>query len=129
MDAPAYVMLFDGDCGICGSVSRWIHAIDFRRRIRVEPIRASNNLLAAIPPERVFDTFYMVDPDGQVTMGGDALPTLIEAFPIGTGFARLLRGSRPLMGGLRDFYAFLTRFRDRLVCRVDFAGTSAGSAR
>ena len=129
MDAPAYVLLFDGDCGICGAVSRWVHALDVARRIRVEPIDASNELLSAIPRERLFDAFHMVAPDGRVTTGGEAVPTLIEAFPIGTGFARLLRGSRPLMDRVHGVYGFLTRFRDRLVCRVDFAAMSAGSGR
>lgn len=129
MDAREYVLLFDGDCRICSALPRWIHALDLARRIRVEPIDASNDLLSAIPREQLFDAFHMVAPDGRVTTGGDAVPTLIEAFPIGMGFARLLRGSRPLMDRVHGFYGFLTRFRDRLVCRVDFAAKSVGSGR
>ena len=123
--AAEYVMLFDRDCGICSAVGRWIHALDVRRHIRLEPIQAGNELLAEIPEERRLDVFYVVTPAGHVSMGGDAVPTLIEAFPIGAGFAHVLRGSASLMSVVRAAYAFLTRFRDRLVCRLDLSSTSA----
>ena len=69
----------------------------------------------------------MIDPGGRITSAGDAVPTLIEAFPMGVGFARVLRGSEALMRRVRRSYVFLARFRDRLVCRVAPAETSAGS--
>src|SRR3989442_14714012 len=76
----------------------------------------------------MLDAWHMVAPNGLVTTGGDAVPTLVGAFPIGAGFGRLLRGSSHLMRQVHRFYAFLTRFRDRLVCRLDAAPPSAGSA-
>src|SRR5205809_7290484 len=76
----------------------------------------------------MLDARHMVAPNGQVTTGGDAVPTLVGAFPIGAGFGRLLRGSSGLMVQVHRLYAFLTRFRDRLVCRVDAAPPSARSS-
>jgi len=56
------------------------------------------------------------------------VPTVIEALPMGAGLGRVLRDSDVLMAQVHGFYRFLTRFRERLVCRVDFAATSGGSA-
>jgi predicted DCC family thiol-disulfide oxidoreductase YuxK len=126
--AGPYVLLYDRDCGICSAVSRWIHRVDLRGRIRVESIQSGRALLAGIPEERMLDAMHIVTPDGQVTTGGDAVPTLVGAFPIGAGLGRLLQGSSGLMRQVRRFYAFLTRFRDRLVCRLDAAPPSADSS-
>ncbi|TLZ74201.1 MAG: DUF393 domain-containing protein, partial [Methanobacteriota archaeon] len=115
------------DCGICSAVSRWIRAIDWRGRIRLASIQSSRSILVGIPEDRMLDALHVVSPDGRITTGGDAVPTLIGAFPIGAGVERILRGSAALMGVVHRFYGFLTRFRDRLVCRLEPAGTSAGS--
>jgi len=128
MAGPSYVLLYDRDCGICSALSRWIRAIDIRGRIRFEPIQSGRGLLQGIPEERMLDAWHMVAPNGQVTTGGDAVPTLVGAFPIAAGLGRLLRGSSSLMRAVHRFYAFLTRFRDRLVCRLDAAPPSAGSS-
>src|SRR2546422_4564858 len=127
MAGPSYVLLYDRDCGICSALSRWIRAVDVRRRIRFESIQSGRGLLKGIPEDRMLDAWHMVAPNGQVTTGGDAVPTLVGAFPIGAGFGRLLRGSSGLMRAVHRFYAFLTRFRDRLVCRLDAAPPAARS--
>src|SRR3989442_6478406 len=128
MAGPSYVLLYDRDCGICSSLSRWMRAVDIRGRIRFESIQTGRGLLKEIPEDRMLDAWHMVAPNGQVTTGGDAVPTLVGAFPIGAGFGRLLRGSSHLMRQVHRFYAFLTRFRDRLACRLDAAPPSAGSS-
>src|SRR2546422_9246948 len=128
MAGPSYVLLYDRDCGICSALSRWIRAADIRRRIRFQSIQSGRALLKGIPEDRMLDAWHMVAPDGLVTTGGDAVPTLVGAFPIGAGFGRLLRGSSGLMRQVHRLYAFLTRFRDRLVCPLDAAPPSARSA-
>jgi predicted DCC family thiol-disulfide oxidoreductase YuxK len=127
MAANEYLLLLDGDCGICGALGRWIKAADLRHRIRLGTIQSSRELLRDIPDDRIFDAFHVVSPSGQLSTGGDAVPFVIEALPMGAGFGRMLRGSRGLMAQVRRLYGFLTRFRDRLLCRVAFGGTSAGS--
>src|SRR2546425_8095154 len=112
--AGPYVLLYDRDCGICSALSRWIHRVDLRGRIRFESIQSGRALLTGIPEERMLDAWHIVTPDGAVTTGGDAVPTLVGAFPIGAGLGRLLAGSSGLMRqGLRHF-AFPTRVRDPL---------------
>ena len=127
MSAREYVLLFDGECGLCGAFGRWVHAADLRRRIRIRTAQSSRGLLRGVPDDQVLAVFHMVDPGGRITSAGDAVPTLIEAFPMGAGLARVLRGSDALMGRVRRSYRFFVRFRDRLVCRVAPAATSAGS--
>lgn len=129
MASREYVLLFDRDCGICSAMSRWIRAVDLRRRIHLRPIQSSRNLLREIPESRILDAFHIVAPGGRVTTGGDAVPTLIEALPMGAGLGRILQASPALMSRVRRFYDFLTRFRESLVCPVDLAATSAGSVR
>src|SRR2546428_711365 len=126
MSGP-YVLLYDRDCGICSALSRWIHRVDVRGRIRFESIQSGRALLTGIPDERMLDAWHIVTPDGHVTTGGDAVPTLVGAFPIGAGLGRLLAGSSGLMRQGHRLYAFLTRVRDRLLCRLDAAPPSAGS--
>src|SRR5438876_5748365 len=78
METGEYILLFDRDCGICSALSRWIGAADLRHRIRVRTIQSSRELLRGIPDERMLDAFHIVAPSGQLTTGGDAVPTLIE---------------------------------------------------
>ncbi len=114
MSAREYVLLFDGECGVCGAFGRWVHAADLRRRIRIRPAQSSRDLLPGVPDDQVLAVFHMIDPGGRITSAGDAVPTLIE-------------GSEALMRRVRQAYLFLARFRDRLACRVAPAETSAGS--
>src|SRR2546428_8487343 len=115
MSGP-YVLLYDRDCGICSALSRWIHRVDVRGRIRFESIQSGRALLTGIPDERMLDAWHIVTPDGHVTTGGDAVPTLVGAFPIGAGLGRLLAGSSGLMRQGHRPYAFLPRVPDPAAC-------------
>src|SRR5437879_11978369 len=97
METGEYILLFDRDCGVCSALSRWIGAADLRHRIRVRTIQSSRELLRGMPNERMLGAFHIVAASGQLTTGGDAVPTLIEALPMGTGFGRLLRSPQALM--------------------------------
>jgi predicted DCC family thiol-disulfide oxidoreductase YuxK len=123
MTPREYVLLFDRDCGICNAFGRWVHAVDLRRRIRLRTIQSSRDLVKGIPDDRVLDAFHVVSPNGRVTTGGDAVPTLIEALPMGAGLGSLLSDSPTLMSRVHAAYRFLTRFRERLVCHVAPAAT------
>src|SRR5207244_11934161 len=128
METGHYSLLFDRGCGICSALSRWIGAADLRHRIRVRTIQSSRELLRGIPDERMLDAFHIVAPSGQLTTGGDAVPTLSEALPMGAGFGRILRSSRGLMSRVTAYYGFLSRFRNHLAARGASATQSEGSA-
>src|SRR5207245_8862070 len=66
MAGPSYRLLYGRDCGICSAPSRWIRAVDVRRRIRFESIQSGRGLLKGIPADRMLDAWHMVAPDGQV---------------------------------------------------------------
>src|SRR3989442_1755814 len=125
--AGPYVLLYDRDCGICSALSRWIHRVDLRRRIRFESIQSGRALLTGIPEERMLDAWHIVTPDGRVTTGGDAVPTLVGAFPIGAGLGRLLAGSSGLMRQVHRLFQMLTRFPRLLACPPGSAPPSAGA--
>ena len=124
-----YILLFDRDCGICSALSRWIHRADLRRRIRLRTLQSSRDLLPGLSDDAILSAFHVISPGGRVATGGDAVPALIEALPMGAGLGRILRGSRGLMVHVHAFYRFLTRFREQLVCEVEPRGTWEGSGR
>src|SRR2546427_11544508 len=112
MSGP-YVLLYDRDCGICSALSRWIHRVDVRGRIRFESIQSGRARLIGIPDERMLDAGHIVTPDGHVTTGGDAVPTLLGALPIGAGLGRLLAVASGVVRQAHRLYDLLTRLRDR----------------
>src|SRR5438309_11530292 len=108
METGEYILLFDRDCGICSALSRWIGAADLRHRIRIRTIQSSRELLRGIPDERMLDAFHIVAPSCQLTTGGDAVPTLIDAWPVGAGVGRILRSSRGLIPRVIAFCGYRT---------------------
>lgn len=123
-----YVLLYDRDCGPCTAAARFLGALSYRHRLRPRPILDSRDLLSNVPEDRILDAFHMVTPDGRVVTGGDAVPILVEAFPLGAGASRVLRRSSTLMDLTRRAYDFVARFRDALTCRVSlgFSGPAVG---
>src|SRR5438094_10566172 len=128
MAMPSYVLLYDRDCGICSAFSRWIHIVDVRGRIRFQSIQSGRALLKGVPEERMLDAWHIVAPDGRVTTGGDAVPTLVGAFPIGAGLGHLLRESSVLLRRVHRLYACPKRFRSQLVARLAAHPPAAASA-
>src|SRR5207245_10071027 len=80
-----YVLLYDRDCGICSALSRWIHRVDLRRRIRFESIQSGRELLTGIPEERMIDACHIVIPDGRVTTVGVVFYTSVIDIPVLAG--------------------------------------------
>lgn len=82
----AWLVLYDGDCGLC----KWILALllRFDRAERLRPVALQRPevaaLLADLAPAKRMESMHLVSPDGARLSGGDALPPLL----------RLLRGGR-----------------------------------
>jgi len=114
-----YRLLYDGGCGICSSVARWVTWIDVRDRIRIMPVQTSREWLPGMSDEVAFSAVHVVSPDGRVTTGGDALTALLEALPLGSGLGRLLAGSAALQRAVHAMYGFASEFRGDLTCAVD----------
>src|SRR4051794_37864281 len=74
------LVLFDGDCGFCRFwIERW--KAQSSERIRFEPYQSAASRYPEIPKERFAEAMQMIDTDGTVYEGADAV-------------FRTLRGSR-----------------------------------
>lgn len=124
MARAAYWLLYDGTCRICTHVARWVSRVNVRRRVRVQPIQDSRDLLRGVPDAVLMSAYHIVDPEGRVTSGGDAVPVLLETLPLGRGLGRLVAGSPSLVGFAHRTYAIAVRFRAALTC-VASASVSA----
>jgi len=116
MARAAYRLLYDGTCRICTHVARWVGRIDVRARILVEPIQESRDVVRGIPDKVLVSAYHMVSPDGRVTSGGDAVPVLLQALPLGGGLGRLVADSASLMRVAHRGYDLAARFRGALMC-------------
>src|SRR5438093_12695619 len=125
MATPEYILLFDRDCGICSAFGRWVHAADLRRRIELRTIQSGRDLLRGVPEDRIFDAFHMITPSGGLATGGDAVPVLIEALPMGAGFGRILGGSGGWLSAVTSFFHFFRRSGAGLVGAVAAGPRSA----
>jgi predicted DCC family thiol-disulfide oxidoreductase YuxK len=88
MMPPAYVILYDRDCGFCKWSLDKLLLWDRARRLRPVAIQSDEGerLLAGMPPADRLDSWHLVGPDGTVSSAGAAAAPL----------ARLLPGGRPL---------------------------------
>lgn len=100
VNAP-WLVLYDGDCGLC----KWLLAVllRFDRARRLRPVALqrpeAEPLLADLVPAERMASMHLVSPDGTRTSGGEALPALLG----------LLRGGRLPAAVLGRF----PRFTDR----------------
>ena len=64
---------------------------DRRGRLRPVPLGGpeADELLAGMPHDERMASWHLVDPDGAVHSGGDALPGVFDLVPGGAPFARL----------------------------------------
>jgi predicted DCC family thiol-disulfide oxidoreductase YuxK len=122
----ARVVLFDGDCRLCLAFARLVKALDMRDRIRIRSIQDSKDLLADIPGDDILDAMHVVAPDGRVSTGGDALPSILAALTSGPPLERLLSESPATTAAMHGLYAVLAEFRGHVTCR--FGARSAFSA-
>ncbi len=113
-----YFVLYDGNCRVCTACARFVAFIDIHRRIRAQPIQESHELLRGLREDVLLDAAHAIAPDGHVTTGADAVPTLVGAL-LGTPEAEgWLRSSPSTMRTLSRFYALLVRFRGQLTCGI-----------
>lgn len=115
--APAPVLLFDGDCGLCNRIVRLLLRADRAGRLRYAPLQGSAAqayLRAQGLPTEDFDSLVFVTDWGHPAPGGYALRTdgvLAAAAVVGGGW-RLVTWMRVLPAWVRDpFYRVVARTR------------------
>lgn len=114
----SYSLLYDGDCRVCTAFARAVSFLDLRRHLRVRPIQESEALLAAIPPTERLSEAHAVSPDGRVSSGAEAMPTVIAALVGNPAIEPRLRGSPRSMALLGRSYEVLREIRGRLTCGI-----------
>jgi predicted DCC family thiol-disulfide oxidoreductase YuxK len=80
-----WLVLYDGDCGLC----KWMLAriLGHDRANRLRPINlksdAAAGLLADLTPEQQLDSWHLIAPTGERYSAGAALPPLLRLLPGG----------------------------------------------
>jgi predicted DCC family thiol-disulfide oxidoreductase YuxK len=79
-----WLVLYDGDCGLCKWLLAWLLRWDRAARLRPIALQRpeAEALLADLPPSERMTSWHLISPDGLRHSGGEAVPPLL----------RLLRG-------------------------------------
>ncbi len=114
------VLIYDGDCALCRASALWI----LRRArgaddLEILPCRSPARRLRfpQITEEVCMTAMQLVQPDGRVLAGADAVPELLRRMPRWRWLAHLfaLPGARPVA---RRVYAWIARHRVRISCQL-----------
>jgi predicted DCC family thiol-disulfide oxidoreductase YuxK len=74
------LLVFDGDCGFCRRwIERWRHATG--DRVEYAPYQDVAGGLPEIPPERFRESVQLLEPDGRVSEGAEAVFRALAAAP------------------------------------------------
>lgn len=81
-----YVVMYDDDCGFCKRLLSKFLAWDRGRRLRPVALQSeeADALLAGMPESQRMASWHLVDPDGTVRSGGEALAPLLRLLPGGS---------------------------------------------
>jgi len=111
LDRP--VLFYDGDCRFCRACARTVAALDHKGMIAMLPFDDpdAEALLASVPPERRGDSMHLVQPDGWVLSGGDALIELSRVLPGGDAFASAAWRNELLRKAFASGYRFVANHR------------------
>jgi predicted DCC family thiol-disulfide oxidoreductase YuxK len=108
-----WIVLYDGDCGICKWLLAGLLRRDRARRLRSVALQApeATELLADLTPKERMESWHLISPDGERLSGGAAIPPLLGLLPGGRPFATCVaRFPRATDHG----YRWVARNRSRL---------------
>lgn len=107
------VVLYDADCGFCTWVVDRIAARVERGAIEIVPLqgpRADELLAGRVGEREKWESWHLVEPDGTLYSGGDAVPRVLRYVKGGRAIGRAAaRFPRATAGA----YRFTARNRDR----------------
>jgi predicted DCC family thiol-disulfide oxidoreductase YuxK len=93
---PPLRVLYDGHCPFCRWTAERLRRWDRGRRLRLIPYdttREHPELAEAVAGERLGDAVHVVDGEGRMTRGGDAMLAVVALLPGGGPVVRLVRAS------------------------------------
>jgi predicted DCC family thiol-disulfide oxidoreductase YuxK len=108
---------YDAECEVCRTAVARLRRMDHARALRLIPLqevaRELPELAAGRGPEAWGSALHVVEPDGRVTAGGEAILRIAETLPGLKPIARL--GRLPLVRHLVEpLYRLMARHRHRL---------------
>jgi predicted DCC family thiol-disulfide oxidoreductase YuxK len=111
LDRP--VLFYDGECRFCRASARVVAALDRKGTIAMLPFDdpAAEELLASVAAEQLGASMHLVQPDGWVLSGGDALIELSRVLPCGEMLASAAWRSDFLRSAFASGYRFVADHR------------------
>ena len=108
------LVLYDADCGFCAASVRAAQGRWLSARIDATPFQAADLSVHRLSVDKCAEALHCVEPDGRVTVGSDAVATVLAAsrnpWPV-VGRLLRLRGVRGVAGWA---YRLVARNRHRL---------------
>jgi predicted DCC family thiol-disulfide oxidoreductase YuxK len=88
----AWIVIYDGECGVCATLLALLLRADRDRRLRPLPLGTpgADALLADLPVAEREASWHLIDPSGHRESAGAAAPPLLRLLPGGHGPAALL---------------------------------------
>ena len=77
----AVVALFDGDCAVCTRSAAWFAARDAGGRVERVDLRRAHDRFPGLDADAVRALMHVVDADGRVIIGLDAVRAVLAAIP------------------------------------------------
>lgn len=121
-----YVLVWDGECGICRRSVEWLDRADRDDRIETVPYQDASvpERFPGIPEDRFREAVQLIDPRGRRWEGARAAEEILRVLPGWRRLAFLFRipGVRRLAGVV---YRQVARHRGRFGC-ADHCGLTPG---
>jgi predicted DCC family thiol-disulfide oxidoreductase YuxK len=122
------LLLFDGQCGVCRRIGRWVEesgrSHSGQPTITVRPIGDDPEALRSLQPDLdiwdAYGTIHLLMPDGSMRLGGEAVAELLRTLNNTKWFAWVFAvgifGFRPFQVMLDAAYAVLAAVRPLFGC-------------
>lgn len=87
-----HILVFDSYCRICNLFRSLVEALDVRDEVNPIDMRTdlAQKLLQRLPPHIYVSSFHLVDPDGEIHSGGEAVPHLVSLLLAGRHVNKLI---------------------------------------
>jgi len=91
-DGRRWLVLYDGECGLCMWLLAIVLRLDTSRRLRPAALQGveAERLLADLPAAERMASWHLISPEGVRRSAGAALPALVDLLAFGSVPARAL---------------------------------------
>jgi predicted DCC family thiol-disulfide oxidoreductase YuxK len=113
-----YLLAYDADCGPCAKFKRVVQILDMYNRIDFLSLLEAEKLgfLNEIPQDLRHSSFHLISPVGETWSGAEALPCLIDLFPLGHPISKLILLLPAGKRITKFIYSTLSKLRDSSSC-------------